>query len=99
MNFIPIQFFLQQPEPKCPKCGQDEDVKQVCKHCGYEYEEESGLSFGDVLLLVFIVIGGAFLFLWLVWTFITWFDHENLTLLDVLKNQGEYLIRLSKRVY
>jgi len=62
---IIIPYITQQP--KCPKCGKDEDKITVCAHCGHEY--------GDIPLTtpkkVGAVIGGIFI-LWFALTLIWW---------------------------
>ncbi len=90
MNMItPIIIPMRSSEPsRCPECGKPEDIKQVCRHCGHEYSEE-GVSGWWVLWLIL----GTVAALWLLSTVVYWLLEQgfsNPTLLEVLKEQGEF---------
>lgn len=81
---------------RCPKCGKEEDIKQVCKHCGYEYEEtDNDLSGWSIVFgtLSFIGIG-----IWLAITIYVWIAESGAsnpsTLIDVLVSQYDFVSRL-----
>jgi hypothetical protein len=87
--------------PTCPECGHEEDVKQVCKHCGYEYSE-SGYSKWTVIKWILIII----LFLWVLCTAIIWIigdigypQKPDPTLVQVIKNEYHWLVNLLHRIY
>jgi hypothetical protein len=75
-SYVPIPIPDKDPDV-CPQCGKEEDIKAVCKHCGYEYpdEEDSGSSFPEWLIIPIALVGA-----WLVLTVGFW----------VLENAGEY---------
>lgn len=60
--FLPM-FFHSEPK-KCPKCHKEEDKKEVCKHCGYEYPKNTesypfwwlslGIDIGIFFLIFYI---------------------------------------------
>jgi hypothetical protein len=43
-TIIPIFISPEEPE-KCPECQKEEDIKEVCRHCGYEYLDYSDIEF------------------------------------------------------
>jgi len=43
MIIIPINL---SEKPKCPSCGKDENIIEVCKHCGHEHEDD-GLYYDE----------------------------------------------------
>jgi predicted RNA-binding Zn-ribbon protein involved in translation (DUF1610 family) len=85
--FIPMR--LSQSEDHCPSCGKVESIKEVCRHCGHEYEESSS-ALGTVMftfLILFVIFGGA-------WAFITtleWIIGDTNSLTEVLRSQYEWL--------
>ena len=93
MNTImPIIIPMHSSKPsRCPECGNAEDIKQVCRHCGHEYRkerEEEGSGWWVLWMILGIVAG-----LWLLITVGYWLmeqDYSRPTLLEVLKAQGEF---------
>jgi hypothetical protein len=56
-TIIPILILLSGPE-KCPFCHKPEDQKIVCRHCGYEYKDDSWAWYDWaklILILIFII--------------------------------------------
>lgn len=37
MTMIPIP--TRSEPPRCPGCRREEDTREVCRHCGYEYAD------------------------------------------------------------
>lgn len=82
----------REPE-RCPNCHKEEDVKEVCKHCDFEYPSEESLSWQDICMGLLFV----FMFFWLIGTLLCWFANSSMhdsTLLDILKGQWEWLTNL-----
>jgi uncharacterized protein (DUF983 family) len=76
------------PPERCPECDKEEEIKRVCAHCGYEYEEESYTA-GTVLAGIAFIIG----IIWLGLTVLWWFMGGD-PLLTVLRHQWEWLTSL-----
>ena len=86
--FIPI--FIHSEPDKCPKCEKEEDIKQVCRHCGYEYEED-----GESVWFILGVIGSFILIIYILVTLTNWFTAlDGATLFEVIKNQWEWVTEL-----
>ena len=87
-----IPIIIPSATDKCPKCQKDEDIKQVCRHCGYEYveEESNGWDYVRGLAVIFLTIS---CFLWVVLTLMDWIAgvEHGTTLVDVLKGQVEWV--------
>ena len=78
----------------CPGCGKDEDIKQVCRHCGYEYKNEwSQLSLVEKI----VAILGVIIILWLIFTIVTWLFFADDSLFEIIKSQYEHIKEL--RIY
>jgi len=85
-----------QMDAKCPGCHVKENKKEVCGHCGYEYEkynedwtaaERIYVPIIATLLIVFV--------LWVTFTLFTWlFGSMNWSLLQVLESQWRWLNKL-----
>ena len=94
MTFVPI-FIPHNTEPsKCPKCRRNENIVEVCRHCGYEYEE-SDWTWRDVLITVCIVVVGF----WLLITVLYWFFQSgnyygDKTLVEIIVSQWNWLTKL-----
>lgn len=75
----------------CPKCHKDEDIKEVCKHCGYEYQEEK--TSGGVIFFCICIIC---LFLWAIGTIFNWiaFNWNQESLFEIIGNQFKYITSL-----
>lgn len=82
--------------PKCPNCGNNENIQEVCKNCNYVYEESKDSLLGFWLWL-FIGFHIAFLMIWVIDrtsvtlpckdSFVVWYyKHIILTIWDALKN-------------
>ena len=69
-TIIPVIIHSNSESLKCPECGKEEDIKQVCKHCGYEYPEEEETNGCMTALVVMLII-------WLVITIIWWIADNN----------------------
>ena len=55
-TIIPIMIPISpSSSDNCPKCKNEENIIQVCKHCGYVYPEDGG-SWLDWLFCLLIVI-------------------------------------------
>lgn len=78
---------------RCPKCDKKENIVEVCKHCGYEYEEES-LTGWDILIGIFVA--------WVILTIGYWilqsvdypYGTEPKALWEVLKSQWRAITSL-----
>jgi hypothetical protein len=66
-TIVPIFIPMNNQPDKCPKCNKDEEIKEVCAHCGYEYPEKKSSTILAIILLLF-AIGTLILFL----MFIDW---------------------------
>ena len=65
------------PPPKCPSCGKDENTKLVCRHCGYEYTDDSLRWYHTLIIIGIIILGISFLIL-LVFSIFQWIDGKPL---------------------
>jgi len=92
MNTItPIIIHSNSGPPKCPECGKEENIKQICKHCGYEYPEEEINGFMTFLGIVLII--------WLILTIAWWIaDNSSLgekrSLWEIIKVEFEFITSL-----
>ena len=101
---VPVISTDSEPD-RCPKCNKLEDIKSVCRNCGYEYtcDDESSSN-------VFIVIAFLVFMVWIVGTMYAWIftnkpypaeygDHQ--TLLGVLQFQWSWIYEniLSKMAF
>ena len=79
---------INTEEDKCPSCGKEEDVVEVCKHCGYEYKDEP-LSFID-RCVIFLIISFA---IWFIVVMAHWllFNFDNNSLFEIIKGQWTWL--------
>lgn len=82
-------IFIPTDPPKCPSCGMDEDKKEVCNHCGYEYEKEK-FSVLDIVGVILLFIVG----LWVLLTLSYWLITGDVTLTSILKQQWCHLTHL-----
>ena len=57
-NMILVPMPYNNEPDRCPKCGKEEDVKQVCKNCGYEYPEEEGAPWWQWLIFIGLILLG-----------------------------------------
>jgi hypothetical protein len=61
----PIIVPVHKPTPKCPACREPERRKEVCAHCGYEYEQaptdgrDVVLGIGLVALVLTVLFAGS----------------------------------------
>lgn len=81
----------REPE-RCPKCNKPEDIKEVCKNCGYEYpEDEENFTGVDYLVGASLLIGNIYIIV----TLLCWVTSDNhYTLLGIIQSQFQWLIRL-----
>jgi hypothetical protein len=89
MNTPIIIPIVHNNEPdRCPSCGELEDIKQVCKHCGHEYiEEENTPVFTIVTLIILLIIG-----IYILCTICEWFVWaDQKSLLDVVVGHWEFI--------
>jgi len=81
-TFTPI--FLS--ESHCPECGREEDIKKVCAHCGYRYEEENTGDLKEyVLVFILVVLGASFIGVIVDWLV------SDMTLIDRLGDYWEWI--------
>ena len=87
----PIIVPVQSEKAKCPSCGKDEKIIEVCKHCGHEYKDEP-LTFLEgcvgALIILFII--------WFIVTLINWLfvNFDNESLFEIIKGQWAWLTAL-----
>lgn len=86
----PPIIFIPPPAqtPSCPKCGNAEDTKKVCSHCGYEYPK-SGVGTAQFLCVFFSIVVLLLVSGWAVWTTAEWFMSGK-SLEKVIENQIEW---------
>lgn len=90
--YIP-SMYCSSPPPECPECHRPEDIKEVCRNCGYEYSEGEGMALWKILLmLIFIVI----LVLWFLITLsdFVFTNYEHYTLSQIIGSQWQWLSSL-----
>ncbi len=92
-TIIPIFIPTDSESEKCPKCHKEENIQQVCKHCGYVYPEEeyeNPFSWWQwiiiVLLLIILIDILCVIFYWL---FQDIHGYKVETLFEVFKNNWE----------
>ena len=82
---LPIILPMHTESPKCQNCGQNEDKKTVCRHCGSEYVSEPTTWFEKIIFTIIVVF-----ILWLGITIIIWFLNnligESRTLWEQIKS-------------
>lgn len=47
------------PPPSCPECNKAEDIKQVCRHCEYEYPESGSDGKFEAWIALACLIGAV----------------------------------------
>lgn len=78
------------PEPdRCPKCERIEDIKMVCRKCGYEYPDEPERWYQSNWFFILTLIAATPILLWLFFTVLHWLVSET-SLQSVLKSQWEW---------
>jgi len=88
---LPIIIPTESEPDVCPECGRSEDIKRVCRHCGYEYPESSeDFRWYHILAGIVFILLAVVLFCWILWTLIEWLSWSD-SLVDVLKDQWEWL--------
>lgn len=95
--FTPILISTSNSAPStCPSCNKQEDKKEVCRHCGYEYKDEiSGIKtliFWAILLIIvhlFFTVG-----FWLMQAGGPEELDEGKTLMQVFQAQGQWFKNL-----
>jgi hypothetical protein len=68
---IPIIVPIDSSPSTCPECGKVEDIKRVCRHCGYEYKDCDPTTFRDwlgVFVVVVVIWAGITVLIWLLQT-------------------------------
>lgn len=75
---------------RCPQCGGVENKKEVCAHCGYEYEEQKISFWWQYLFLLAVIILGVIFVGWFLWTMMEWFHGAGDSLLEVLLHQWRW---------
>lgn len=85
-----IPMSIQHEPDKCPNCKNPENIKQVCRNCGYEYKEDDELSRKEFLFCFLIVS----IFFWVLATVTIWVADGNKSLLDMFINQFKYVSKL-----
>lgn len=86
-----LPIIINNQQNKCPKCGKEESIIEVCSHCGYEYENEFTLFQSIMIILITILI--ISLITYIIVTLITWFVNvsDGVTLFDVLRSQLKWI--------
>lgn len=76
----PIPIFIRDSEPdKCPKCNREEDVVEVCRHCGHEYEYVDDTRWYHVVGVLLMFLFALVVFLFVAVTIVDWLmGHETL---------------------
>jgi len=92
MNIItPIFIPVSQSKSKCPHCHKDEDVKEVCRNCGYEYKDDDNINFLDVVKIILFILFAC----WFIITIVLWlspmYGQGNPTLWEVIKMQWQWI--------
>ena len=101
MQITPVPIIIRQSESKCPECGKSEKIIEVCKHCGYEYEQdEEEYSWTKIILITI----GILIVVWLLASIMAWAVDQDLnttdkTFIEYVKDQGIYLKSLSKKLW
>lgn len=77
--------------PTCPGCGEPEDKKTTCRHCGHEYKR--GPSAGSFLIALSAVAIMLVMGMWIGWTMLQWLipSEGNPSLEEVLSGQWEWI--------
>lgn len=94
MNTItPIPIILPaQERSKCPACKADEDIVEVCAHCGHKYIDEPTRwyhVFCGIIMILFVI--------WALITVISWlFDNstyggEKRSLWEIIVMQWDFV--------
>lgn len=101
MIFIPPPMMInpsnQQPA-ECPKCHKQEDIIEVCAHCGYEYEpdETSWVDGLKVILLILFLV-------WLVTTIVVWLLNlstgDSTSLIQYPVSQFNFIMKAIKHIF
>ena len=97
MNTItPVPIFINSSEEneRCPKCGKPEEIVEVCKHCGHEYEYEEDIGIIAKIISIAILIFVLIFIAWFLLTLLFWLV-EGGSLEEILRGQWEYLSRMS----
>lgn len=86
---------------KCPKCHKHEELKTVCAHCGYEYEDESEpSSLKDNIIFVLLLIAIVGIPIWLFVTFLQFVvSYSHPTLMEVIYNQWLWVSDIFSRLW
>jgi hypothetical protein len=97
MSVINLTGSGNSNKSKCPECGKDEEIIEVCKNCGHKYPEEevSWKFYVGITILIIISI-------WLMATMVTWIEathRRDITLVEYVKDQGIYIKDLSKKLW
>ena len=90
---------VSSEEEVCPNCWKPEDIVEVCKHCRYEYEDDSDISFWDVIIMavvLFLVIAAIFMFFI---PLLNWLSDEHITLVKSYADMFKYVGNLFKRIF
>ena len=73
---------------KCPECGKPEDIKEVCRHCEYEYPEDYDISWWGITIIILLICFSGYLF----GTVIYWLtDYNNSTLIEIFHGQIDWI--------
>jgi len=100
MNTIPvvIPIIIREDPDHCPKCKKIEDTVLLCRHCGYEYPEEEGITWKEGIFIIVALVLGVLVFMFVVNIIAEWFMHDNITLVQEAKEQVQFLISLFNRI-
>lgn len=84
-------IIINQNEEVCPNCGKPEEIIEVCKHCGHEYEYESLSVKEKIIFALFVIV-----FIWVMITLFEWlfFNFDNESLFEIIKSQYDWITSL-----
>ena|SRR3990167_3531748 len=93
ITFVP--YAVHHEPSKCPKCKGPENIKNVCRGCGYEYEyEESEDSVWlEIVLMVVAAIAIILLGAWAMKIISDWLSQYGVkqSLFELIKNDLEFI--------
>lgn len=86
--------YMPDPPATCPSCGKTEDIKEVCRHCNYEYPPEPNDPWYKIIYIIFIVLAIIALIIFIVALLFQWISDD-----DKLHTLVAYFIFDTKVIY